>query len=149
MGFVDGPSVDAYARSDPLYFVDPDGRNVINGLKGLYEFGKACFRFFFKKPGRIRVLERDGDTIIYSVRTKPGDEIQIIANQSKRGRDLVLEQVHIQGGGPGTSSVRELRDFARTLGRQQGADNVIISGATRTTGAGPGRVPATIRIRVK
>jgi hypothetical protein len=57
--------------------------------------------------------------------------------------------LHIDGPGAGSFGVGELREFARQLGREQGAQRVIIQGAERSTGANPGKIPRAITIEVK
>jgi hypothetical protein len=54
----------------------------------------------------------------------------------------------MQGPGAGTIGLRELREFARQLGREQGVNRVLIEGGTRTTGANPGHTPQRIEIKV-
>ncbi|WP_395856891.1 hypothetical protein [Cystobacter fuscus] len=76
----------------------------------------------------------------------------------KRGRPQVrpvpetesfIDQAHIQGQGAGTSGLKEMGEIMREFGRSRGASEVIIQGATRTTGARPGHTPRPIRVRVK
>jgi hypothetical protein len=78
-----------------------------------------------------------------------GNTINVIANQVKHGNRLILDKLHISGAGRGTSSLRELRGFARDLGKQNNVEQVVVRGGTRTTGANPGHVPREIIIRVK
>ena len=75
-------------------------------------------------------------------------EIRVLTEMTKQGDTLVLKELAIDGPGRGTMGIRELREFARQLGRQQGASEVVIEGGRRLTGANPGRIPHTIRIRV-
>lgn len=70
------------------------------------------------------------------------------SNQSMEGNSLVLSNLHIDGAGAGTSNVRELRNFTRELGSRHGANQVIIRGGERTTGASPGHTPREIIIKV-
>ncbi|MGS4987765.1 hypothetical protein ACVDG9_07370 [Roseibium sp. RP-7] len=95
-----------------------------------------------------RVVAQDGDVFEYSMTGRNGSNITVITNQARDGNRLVLSDLHIDGAGAGTSSVRELRQFARDLGKQQGVDQVVIKGGTRTTGANPGHTPRDIIIRV-
>jgi hypothetical protein len=67
---------------------------------------------------------------------------------TKNGNQLILDSMHIDGPGAGTSSLSELRDVARSLGQQYGVDEVIINGGTRTSGANPGKIPRSITIKV-
>lgn len=95
-----------------------------------------------------RIVAQDGDAFEYSMVGRNGSEITVITNQSIEGNRLVLNGLHIDGAGAGTSSIRELRQFARDLGRQQGVDQVVIRGGIRTTGANPGHTPRDIIVRV-
>ncbi len=55
LGFVDGPSVYAYALSNPHRYVDPDGRNIIGGV---IAFGKYCLKLLLRKPSLSRSQEK-------------------------------------------------------------------------------------------
>ncbi len=59
-----------------------------------------------------------------------------------------MRWLRMQGPGAGTVGLRELREFARHLGREQGVQRVLIEGGTRTTGANPGHVPRRIEIKM-
>lgn len=50
--------------------------------------------------------------------------------------------------GSGAIGLKQLKELARTLGRQVGAKTVQIVGETRTTGANPGHKPRPITIRL-
>ena len=72
----------------------------------------------------------------------------MITEMTKEGDTLVLRGLHIDGPGAGSLGLRELRNLATDLGRQQGAKRVTIYGGTRTTGANPGHVPRPITFLV-
>lgn len=95
----------------------------------------------------VEIVERDGD--IVEIICRGATTITVIAEMRRTGETLLLNRVHIDGSGPGSSSLGELREMARELGRQQGAQKVIIRGAVRTTGAAPGRLPRPIMIKVR
>ena len=78
----------------------------------------------------------------------PKGEIRVLTEMVKEGDTLFLRGLHIQGPGPGTVGLRELREFAKLIGREQGAAKVIIEGGTRTTGVNPGHTPRAIEIKV-
>ena len=95
----------------------------------------------------IRIVEQDDD--VYEIlMTGAESEITAITEMIKQGDSLVLRNLHVHGPGAWSSSVRELREAARQLGRKFGASTVIIYGARRTTGANPGRIPRPIIIQV-
>jgi RHS repeat-associated protein len=68
-------------------------------------------------------------------------EIRIMGNLSREGDVITLGSAHIEGPGPGSSSVTEMKMIIEEFGRQQGASRVVVQGATRTTGRHAGRVP--------
>lgn len=96
----------------------------------------------------MRIVERDGDIVEIVAKGKNGD-ITAIARMHKEGDQLILSGLHVDGPGPGGSSIEELMNIGRTLGRQEGAKEVVVYGARRTTGANPGRVPRPVRIKVE
>ena len=53
------------------------------------------------------------------------------------------------GSGAGSSSIAGLRSIVRELGKEIGVQEVVISGAKRTTGDNMGHIPRDIIIRVK
>ena len=95
----------------------------------------------------ITTLERDADAI-HRLAQGPRGQIEVITSLMVEGETAVLRGLHIDGPGPGWLGVRELRELTRELGRQLGVRRVVIFGATRYTGANPGRVPRPIVIEV-
>ncbi|MEO1496154.1 MAG: hypothetical protein AAFV43_03285 [Planctomycetota bacterium] len=91
------------------------------------------------------MTEVDGDVFSATARGKNGP-IEIVANASRNGDDLVLDQLHIYGGKAGQSSLSELKDLAREFGKANGAKNVIIKGGFREK---LGRTPRDIVIPVE
>jgi len=72
----------------------------------------------------------------------------VITSMTQEGDTLILRGTHIEGPGPGTLGIGEIREFVREIGRQQGVRSVKIFGGTRTTGATPGRTPHPIVMEV-
>lgn len=95
----------------------------------------------------VQIAERDGDVVEIVGHGKT--TITVIADMQLVGETLILNRVHMDGSGPGSSSVGELREMARELGRQHGAKEVRVLGAMRTTGAVPGKIPRPIIIKVE
>jgi RHS repeat-associated protein len=95
----------------------------------------------------IQIVQTEGG-LVEMVGTGPRGEIRVLTEMVKEGDALVLRGMHMQGPGAGTVGLRELREFARQLGKEQGVNRVIIEGATRTTGANPGHVPRKVEIKV-
>ncbi|WP_306413552.1 hypothetical protein [Cystobacter fuscus] len=98
-------------------------------------------------PRITEVKEEEG--VIEIVAEGENGEIRIIGNIETNEETITLDQTHIQGQGAGTSGLREMGEIIREFGRSRGASEVIIQGATRTTGARPGHIPRPIRVRVK
>jgi hypothetical protein len=95
----------------------------------------------------VRIVEADGDVVELVATTANGD-ITVITSMTKAGDTLILKGMHIDGPGPGSVGLRELRSLASELGKQQGAKQVTIFGGTRTTGANPGKVSRPITFPV-
>jgi hypothetical protein len=75
-------------------------------------------------------------------------EIRIMGNISREGNVITLNRAHIEGAGPGASSFSEMRGIVEEFGRQQGASQIVINGARRTTGRHAGQVPRPITVDV-
>jgi hypothetical protein len=98
-------------------------------------------------PRITEVTEAEG--VIEIVAEGENGEIRIMGNIETNEGTITLDQTHIRGQGAGTSGLREMGEIIREFGRSRGASEVIIQGATRTTGARPGHTPRPIRVRVK
>ncbi|MCP4120805.1 MAG: hypothetical protein GY751_03550, partial [Bacteroidetes bacterium] len=118
---------------------------TVNPLGKMAKVAKAVASRAAKRGPKI--VDRDGDVVEIVAPGKNGD-ITMITGMKKSGDTLNLNGAHIDGLSPGKSSITELKDFARELGRQQGVKEVIVRGGRRTTGANPGKVPRPIRIKV-
>jgi hypothetical protein len=95
----------------------------------------------------IQVVEQEGSLVEMVGQTAQG-EVRALASISQEGDALILDGLHIEGPGANTLGLRQMRELARELGREQGVSRVVIRGAVRTTGAGPGRIPHEISIKV-
>jgi len=98
-------------------------------------------------PIELQIVEEDEDAIELLAKGKKGN-ITIYANLFKNDNCLILKNVHLDGVGPGYSSLTELRQIAREFGQMNHVDEVIIYGFRRTTGANTGKQPIPIRIKV-
>ena len=101
----------------------------------------------------VRILEEAGCAIHLEVQGAEG-AYEVIANNQPRGvTPSSWKAPHMQGSGAGQFGGRklfkEIREAARQFGREQWANEVVIQGGARTSGANPGRVPPPIRIRVR
>lgn len=134
------------------------GNLLVRALAGIGRaiIGAGAFLWAYQ-PGTVadarrlpafEILETDGSAVHMYVDTHAG-QLEVMTAQSMQGSTLLLEGFHIEGPGAGSiSSTMELRSNLRAYGRLNNAEEVVLKGAVRTTGANPGRIPRTLRIRV-
>ncbi len=94
----------------------------------------------------FRSFELDGDFIIAEI----SDAVrcwQIAATIDFAGSKATLRGLHIQGPGPNTTGKTELRALVSWLKGELNVDELRIEGATRTSGANPGRKPGALVFR--
>jgi hypothetical protein len=95
---------------------------------------------------KIASLEVEGDT--FSVELSCQDHIiSIIAEVTFEGRVAMLWNGHIGGDGANTLGAALLRSLTRWAMEFLDVDELRIAGATRTSGAGPGRIPSVLVFR--
>jgi hypothetical protein len=90
-----------------------------------------------------RTLEFDfggTDTVLVTL-TDGVQVIEVLADVELAGRSAVLRGLHINGGGRNTLGQRAMRELINWTKAQLDVDELRIEGATRTSGAGPGRIP--------
>ncbi len=93
-----------------------------------------------------RALEFDfggSDTVLVTL-SNGVQNIQILTDVEFIGRTVVMRGLHILGSGGNTlgyKALRELINWAKVL---LDVDPLRIEGTTRTSGAGPGRVPPAL-----
>ncbi len=85
--------------------------------------------------------EIDGTDTVLVTLTDGGRRVQVLADVELIGRTAVLRRLHIQGSGRNTLGLGTLRKLAEWAKVQLDVDQLRIEGATRTSGAAPGRVP--------
>lgn len=148
--------IDRSAHEDPPFIPAAGGLNVIGRGGGglLSRIGSAIGRMFGRGAATeaiitrtIQVVQREGN-LVEMVGKGARGEIRVLTEMTKQGDTLVLKGLHMEGAGAGSTGIRELREFARQLGKEQGVNKVVIEGAERTTGANPGHIPRTIEIKV-
>ncbi len=98
-------------------------------------------------PRITEVTEEEG--VMEIVAAGENGKIRIMGNIETHEGTITLDQTHIQGQGAGTNGLKGMGEIIREFGRSRGASEVLIQGATRTTGARPGHTPRPIRVRVK
>ncbi len=92
----------------------------------------------------IKDLLIEGDSFI-GLFTDGQADIEVSANVMFLGRSVALLcGFHIQGPGPNRAGVRSLHSFARWAKAALDVHELRIEGATRTSGACPGRIPGTL-----
>ncbi|MGJ7610356.1 MULTISPECIES: hypothetical protein [unclassified Variovorax] len=97
---------------------------------------------------RLVVIASGGGSIHVKIDGANGP-IEMVADVSQNGDQLVLSGLHVEGSGDNTSSLRELREAAREVGLAYGANEVLIRGGQRANGANPGHWPRDVIIRMK
>lgn len=96
----------------------------------------------------VVIIEQD-DAILDIVCRGPRGAIEVITRLIRERDNLILSGLPLDGEGPGTQDIGELRQFARELGRMYGVRRVIKFGGIRTTGAQVGHRPRPIVIKVE
>ena len=102
---------------------------------------------WFSLNSASRSRGRNVATVSYCINNNFGTSAAVSGQNPPAGtiplpRDAAFPAGVVNGSaGQGTSSIRELMQFARDLGRQHGVDVVVIRGNPRTTGANPGHTP--------
>jgi hypothetical protein len=83
------------------------------------------------------------DTVLVTV-VDGNHRNDVVADLELLGRSAVLRGLHIQGAGRNSLGLSALSGLIRWAKEYMDVDQIRIEGATRTSGAGPGRVPAAI-----
>ena len=91
------------------------------------------------------------DDPITTIRIRtPNGVITVMAEASKRGRSLELLRLHIHSDvGPHAFGPARLRTYAQALMELADVDEIMVVGAERTTGAGPGNRARRLRFTRK
>jgi len=97
---------------------------------------------------RINIEEIDNQTILAHVEYG-GVALELVAELVMDGKIMVARGVHIQGPGKNRLGWPRLRGLAEDLMEKLELDELRIEGATRTSGAGPGRNPQPLVFRRK
>lgn len=95
--------------------------------------GWTALEYTFGGPETILVLLSDGR-----------QQIEVLAELAFRDNAAVLSALHVQGGGPNTLGPAALRALIRWAKEILDVERLHIEGATRTSGAGPGRLPRPV-----
>ena len=94
----------------------------------------------------IEIDEVDHPVMIVTI-TAPVGVLEMIGAVTMIGRTLRIDNVHVQGLAPGALGRAGLNAIGRKLLEEANADEIVIKGGARTTGAGPkrGRRPPPFR----
>jgi hypothetical protein len=95
------------------------------------------------------IIADDTDDPVVTIRVAtPAGELQIMAEvlEANDGKTLKLQGVHVHSdAGPNAFGLSALRLIASIVMERMDYGEVIVEGAVRTTGAGPGRRPRALR----
>ena len=86
-------------------------------------------------------LEFDEPDTVQARLTNGKHEILLLAELTLNGRQAVLRKLHIEGAGANTMGLGALRRLMKWAKKHLDVDHLRIEGATRTSGASPGRDP--------
>ena len=129
-------------------FIDIAGAVILlGGIKAAGKTPKQILEETAPPPKPVVLLEQEGSTYSFRIDGVNGS-INVVTDMAVQDNKLVLNGMHIEGSGAGTSSLGELRQAARALGRQYGVDEVVINGGDRTSGAKPGKASRPVTIKV-
>jgi hypothetical protein len=91
------------------------------------------------------VADDTDDPVVAAIFETPAGRIFAMADVTREGRALILRGLHMHSDGPNLAGPANLRQLAELVLERMDYDDLIIEGAIRTTGAGPGRRPRRIR----
>jgi hypothetical protein len=83
------------------------------------------------------------DTVLVTL-VDGGHRVEVMADVEFDGRRAVLRGLHILGAGRNTLGRAALLGLIRWAKEYLDVDELRIEGAARTSGAGPGRIPAVL-----
>jgi hypothetical protein len=95
----------------------------------------------------VEVVDPDSSGDLPTARVKtPAGRIEIMAVFEFQSRTILAREAHIQSdAGPNAFGAHTLRRIVSVLLEQLDHDHLVVEGAVRTTGAGPGRRPGRLR----
>lgn len=92
------------------------------------------------------VSETTSGAVVTADISTPAGMLRVMAELEEHDRTLVLRGFHIElTVKPNSVGLHNLRTLAQVVMERMDYDELVIEGATRTTGAGPGRLPGRIR----
>jgi hypothetical protein len=98
-------------------------------------------------PPRLVELEYDPPETVRAVVVDGQQRIELVSDFALGERYAALSNLHIYGGRPNSLGISGLRGLIRWAMEELDVDELRIEGATRTSGASPGRRPAALVFR--
>jgi len=94
------------------------------------------------------VRDEGAEPIIVALVRLPQGTLKVMAEIGFSEDGLLLDGLHVHGVGLGANDLgfHGLRRILREVLDELGIESAVVSGAVRTTGAGPGRLPRPLRI---
>lgn len=96
----------------------------------------------------ISILDEDGGTVYFKIEAD-GKVLEIIAEVAVDGRVLQLNRLDALGDGANSLGYAVLRRMVHQVMEDLDVDAIVVGGARRTSGAGPGRTPRKLRFTRK
>jgi hypothetical protein len=95
----------------------------------------------------LEELELDTADAVRAVLRGGEQVVEFVADLELGDRHAVLSGLHVYGPGPNSLGIAGLRELIRWAMEQLDVDELRIEGATRTSGASPGRRPTPLVFR--
>jgi len=95
----------------------------------------------------LEELEIDAAGAVRAVLRNGEHAVEFVADFELGDRHAVLSGLHVYGAGPNSLGTTGLRVLIRWVMEQLDVDELRIEGATRTSGASPGRRPTPLVFR--
>jgi hypothetical protein len=92
-------------------------------------------------------MEIDAAGAVRALLSNGAQTVEFVANFELGDRWVALRGLHVYGAGPNSLGIAGLRELIRWAKEQLDVDELRIEGATRTSGASPGRRPAPLVFR--
>ncbi|MDR7038988.1 hypothetical protein J2X36_003760 [Methylobacterium sp. BE186] len=94
------------------------------------------------------VRDESDESIVVALIRLPRGTLKVMAEIGFSGGELRLDGLHVHGIELGANDLgfHGLRRILREVLDELGIESAVVSGAVRTTGAGPGRLPRPLRV---
>ena len=85
------------------------------------------------------------DPVVTIIVGTPHGTLRFMAEPEIAGPTLILRGIHIQGATPNAVGAGNLKVLAQAVMERMELNGLVVEGASRTTGANPGRRPSILR----